>query len=138
MESFKFGKIIILFLITYLILSSCASTKKDRIVKRQSKIIRETGVIIYAEKQTVVSNIRLMIREHHVFDLFQSGVFWEYYSGTWSYRSDTLFLDYFKNHKPIFSSNYALVDTIDKKIVLKFEINNKLVDVVLGYKGGFK
>ena len=128
----------IVFIITAMYLYSCATTRNDKIVKRKSKIIREAKVFVFAEKLTVISDIKLKIREHHVFDLFESGMFWKYYSGTWEYRNDTLFLEYFNNHRPYFSSDYALCDTIKKRIIFKYKLNNSTENLVLNYKGNFK
>ena len=130
-------KEVILLLIITILLSSCASSSFDRKIKRESKIIRESEVIVSAGKSSIISNIQLNIRKCNVFDLKISGNYWEYYSGTWMLKNDTLVLKYFNGHKPLFYSTRAYCDKNNKELIFKYEINQNIKFVKFGYTGNF-
>ncbi|MFC2111038.1 hypothetical protein ACFLQ5_01155 [Bacteroidota bacterium] len=107
----------------------CASSKIDRQVKRKSKIIRDEKIVICAYKEGIISSLFFNVRENHVFDFYISGMIWDYYSGTWKFDNDTLYLDYFSNHYPNDFTNKVYCDLEKSELVFFHPINDSLKQI---------
>lgn len=106
-------------MISSIIIASCASTANDRRMKKRTKIIRETEIIVSGINYSVIATFEINIRKQKVFDFSLSSLVWSYYAGTWTLSGDTLFLDYFLNHKPTSFSDTAYIDKQNSEIIFK-------------------
>ncbi len=108
-----------LIIIPLIILTSCVGVKESRIIKRKSKIIQDSDVLLSAGSEGAVSSFNFNIRENYFFNINESVMFWwDYYAGTWMKKNDTIYLHYINNHKRDDLLDYIYIDPLDNKLVV--------------------
>ncbi|MEM6265715.1 MAG: hypothetical protein AAGI38_24655 [Bacteroidota bacterium] len=94
-----------------LLISSCAMTKEGKRIKRGSKVLRDSQVLLYASWEGTVGHLNLAIRTNNFFTMNEFAFFvWEFYAGTWTRSNDTIHLNYIDGHKRSDLLDYVLVD----------------------------
>jgi hypothetical protein len=116
-------------------ITSCVGEKESRRIKRGSRVIRQSKVLLFATHENAVSFFNLYLRENKFFTIRTNSLYWhDFYAGTWTENNDTIRLNYIDGHKPDYVLDYAL--RTDKEIIfnrvnmptpmkLQIMINNK-------------
>lgn len=113
-EMKNIGVIIFVF-----ILCSCVGNKESREIKRKSKIIEESEILLQASSDGAASYMIFKLRENRFFNIDEGVMFWwDYYAGTWEMSEDTLNLNYINSHKRDDLLNCAIIDTVNSIIFI--------------------
>jgi hypothetical protein len=127
-------KTLFICIIASIILGGCATTKLDRQINRKSKIIKDSEILIYGKDESIIFSLNMNLRKHNVFDINSTDFLsWSYYAGTWNIQNDTLYLDYFCNHIPLFLSNKAYCDKEKEEFVFYYKSNQKVRLIKIKY-----
>ena len=93
--------------------------KESKTIKRKSKIIRDSEVLLKAGSNSTASFFRFTLRDNCFFTIDEGVMFWwDYYAGTWIMKNDTIYLHFINEHKRVGLLNYIYIDSIDNKLVI--------------------
>jgi hypothetical protein len=98
---------------------SCESSAQSNLVKKKSKIVRKSNILLSARYEGKLVFYQLNLRDKHYFDIYENVLLKkEYYAGNWRSKNDTITISYIDNHKSNSFGNIITIDSLNKKLFM--------------------
>lgn len=114
-------------LLIVLLISGCGIGKEARYIKKRSKIIRESKILISGKYSGEMVVYTLNLRENNFFDIVGYVLISnEYYAGTWCRENGKIRLNYINGHKSRAFQDYLIIDNHKNALVMEKEDSSNL------------
>jgi hypothetical protein len=94
----------------FILTNSCTIPRDSRILKRRTKIWRESKVAFYAYGDTPFSGLFMTLRDNGKFEHTSSGLLAGFWAGEWTHSRDTVRLTYLDSKLKVIRKQNFIID----------------------------